>query len=1810
MSRRDRDIPAPVPTSGTGEVAIIGMAGIFPRAPEVRTFWQNIVSKVDAIGEPPEDSLTSRVYDPASTANNRIYCKRGGYVTELPPFRPADFGIMPVAVEGAEPEHFLALQVAHDALVDAGFPDKPFNRAKTEVILGRGTFVNRAYLTVLQHVLVIDQTIDLLRELHPEHTEAELAALKERLHASLPPFNADTAPGLPHSVMAGIIANRLDLQGPCLVLDAACASSLLALEIAMADLQSGRCDVALIGGVQISTGAPIHMLFTQLGALSHLDHLRPFDKSADGTMLGEGLGMMVLKRREDAVRDGHRIYALVKGVGSSSDGKGKGLLAPQVEGEVLSLSRAYAAAGIDPQTIGLIEAHGTALPLGDVTEIQALRQVFGGRRPGPPRVALGTVKSMIGHLIPAAGIAGLIKTALALYHKVLPPTLHLEEPNPELGIEDTPFYFNTDTRPWIQGTGQTPRRAGVNAFGFGGINTHAILEEYPDPAGQQTQYHRRWDTELVVLEGEDREELRRRCAWGREFVARHPGAELVDLAYSLNRRREGQPCRLALVAASPEDLGKKLEHAARKLEETRRTQIKDRSGIYFFEEPRGMEGRLAFLFPGEGSQYPGMLQDLCLHFQDVRACFDLLDRAFADHPRNYLPSQIIFPPTAQSAREAEGRIWQLDGAVDAVITADRALFRLLTALGLTPQGIVGHSSGELMALEAAGAVSLAGDDDLVRFIQAGNRMMEQLMAAQEIPEASLLAVGGVERRVVEEVINQEAEFLALAMDNCPHQVVLCGTETDIAAAARALRDQGAICQRLPFRRAYHTERFRAVLGPLEEFFRQATVVPPAIPLYSCMTAGPFPREPEAIMRYAVEQWARPVRFQETIETMYADGFRIFVEVGPRSNLTGFVTDILKGRPALAVSCDAPHRTTLTQLQHALGLLMAHGVPVNLEILFRHRASRDLEGTNELAKEIQSRGMRISRDLPVLQVKREDFPEFAGGREASAAVHSGVGGLGEGPLLGPGAEGLPSREIPAWDEPGRGRPESPPAGDQGQPGEGQPAEVQAVMQAHWHTMSRFLETQAEVMRAYLRGAREFSPSQADLGREEAIKAEESGTPEVSIPSPVIQPSAPAPAATPTELGQENLTALLLSLISDKTGYPVEMLEPHQNLEADLGIDSIKRLEILGALVQRLGVAPEATERLGGLRTVAEIVACLVDSDIRKADSPTGSDRPPARSAGEGRGAGDPDLPPVLQPGGSIQHLVPGREVTVIRTLDLAVDVWLRDHTLGGRVSQSHPDLLGLAVVPLSMSLEMLAAAASLLTPGQNLVGLKNISVQHWLALPDGRLELTLTARRLSEAPGEIEVVLETAAQSPEPGERTRPAVTGTMVFAPEYPSPPPAGDFYPGEPLAAVPESAEFYPRALFHGPAFRCVRAIRQAGKLGLEAELQTPPGQPLSGTRGEGGLQTDPVLLDGAGQVVGLWAVSALTENFVIFPRGIEEIRLYAPLHRMAGPVRCQVTPRLAGPTQIRSEVRLLSEDGALLATLTGLVHQRAQFSAQFHDFRGSRQVLLSRPWPLPEQCPDGAGQLVCRRVDPLPLEADTADGRIWLEVLAHIILDPGERRDWANLRGPARRRQEWLSARLAGKEAVRCLLRQHHGLDVWPADIEIYQEARGKPRVRGGWLARLTAEPEVSLSHSGGVAVALAATGAAGVRVGIDLEALRRPGKGFTPLAFDPEEERLLMDLGATGEDGWHLRFWCAKEAVAKALGTGLPHGPREVKVVAVPGRDGTLSLKLTGKLAQEFSHRASQPLQAFTAREGDIIVASVCWAGDSERNAAPPG
>jgi acyl transferase domain-containing protein/4'-phosphopantetheinyl transferase EntD len=1761
-------------TQNTRDVAIIGMSCLFPGAPDLRTYWQNIVSKVDAVCDPPEDWEAEMVYDPDSRENDRIYCKRGGYLGDLARFDPLKYGVMPNSVDGGEPDHFLALRVAYDALADAGYLDRPVARERVEVVLGRGTYINRGYTTLIQHGLVVDQTLRILKQLHPEHTEEELREIKRELKASLPPFNAESAPGLVPNIVCGRIANRLDFMGPNYTVDAACASSLIALDRGMQDLLSHRCDMAVVGGVHASTPAPILMIFCQLNALSRKGRIRPFSQDADGTLLGEGVGIVVLKRLEDAERDGDRIYARLKSVGVASDGRALGLLAPRVEGEELALRRAYEAAGVSPRTVELIEAHGTGTLVGDQTEIQALGRVFGPRGGESAWCAVGSVKSMISHLIPAAGIAGVIKSALALYHKVLPPTLHCEQPNPKLGLEETPFYINTEARPWIHGA-PTPRRAGVNAFGFGGINAHAILEEYTGtPEDETLNYHDRWTTEVCILQGESRLDLTRQCEQLKSYLFAHPRAELKDIAYTLNSRLVESSHRLAVVASDPDQLVQKLDYALRRLADPACVRIKEKSGVYYFEEPLGRHGELAFLFPGEGAQYVNMLSDLCLHFPEVRAQFDLIDRAFMAHSRNYLPSQVIFPPPGAAA---DRRLWQMDCGPEAVFSANQALLALLGRLDIRPQAVLGHSTGEYSALYASGTIRVDDEEQIIRHILDLNGIYERLMNENRIPAGGLVTVGAVERERVSSIVEQSGGLLHMAMDNCPHQMVICGDGAALAAAVEQLKGSGAVCVPLPFSRPYHTPLFRTFAEHLHEFFRRVKLAPPSVKMYSCMTAGPYPEDVEEIRRLAAEQWARPVRFRETVEAMYEDGVRLFVEVGPRGNLTAFVDDILRGRPYLAVSANVSRHDGITQLNHLVGLLAAHGVALRPEHLYERRSPRRLSFEEEEERAdsgSESGSVRLAMGLQPLRLTRERSHESPGERvtpsPAPTPAHAQTTQVSTTPVSGNAPLNGSSPEV---------------------------------MRQYLNTMEQFLSVQQRVMQAFMNGgtpasnghgieltaAGVLAPAGGSNGHQPATaRAEEENgrkepSPEVVSAATLSEERSEAFAAEGDAASPEDVGRTLLKLISEKTGYPVEMLDLKQNLEADLGVDSIKRVEIIGAFQQQTGLLPaHEIDRVTSLKTLQQVV------DFVTSLNRNGAATPPAPSAAQ--------LPPFPFVGNPTSF-VPGEELTALRELNLDEDLFLKDHTLGGRVSVNDESLTALPVMPLTMSMEMLAEAAAALVPGRLLIEIKNIRAHRWITLEKGRVTLRLTARRkASAAAEEVEVQINevAAVTAGEEGQGIT-LIEGTAVFGDRYPEPPVSGEFSlrSERPSKWAPE--QLYSEGMFHGESFRGVVSVDRWGEDGTEASLEVLPADRLFLSTPEPRFITDPVLLDAAGQLVGYWTAEHLETGFNVFPFRVEALRLFGPAPRRGQRVKCQARIALTGESLVRSDIDLTGPDGRLYARLAGWEDKRFNLPESFYRLRISpRDTMLSTPWPLSVASSAGSQSLVCCMLEGLSDDFLAAHGKIWQNVLAHLVLGRGERETWAALQAVEKRRNDWLRGRAVAKDAVRLFLKQRYGMRLCPADIEIAKDEHGRPHARGPWAEGLEAVPVVSLAHADGIAVALAGDGARGRGVGIDIEPLGRVQAGFESAAFTHEELELLSSGDGRLREEQALRLWCAKEAVAKALGRGMLDGPRCLAAKQLDARTGVVEVSLSGELARRFPESAATRLTAHTAREGNLVVA----------------
>ncbi len=1049
------------PSTAGEAVAIVGMACLFPGACDLDAYWRNILEKVDATSDPPPEAWDSEAdFDPSFTDHDRTYCKRGGWLGDLATFDPLAYGIPPISV-GGEPDQWLALKLAHDALRDAGALELPAEvRARAAVILGKGTYVNGGNAVAVQRSHVVGQTIELLRRLEPDRSEADLAQLRTALADSLPPLGPETVSGLIPNIIVGRIANRLDLMGPAYTIDAACASSLLAVQHASRELLSGRCDLALAGGSQVWMPVATLNLFCRLGALSHRQQLRAFDKEADGTLLGEGIGIVVLKRLADARADGDRIYAAIRAVGVASDGRGMSVMAPRLDGEEAALRRAYAEAGLAPDTIGLIEAHGTGTPVGDLTEVQALTRVF-GQRTGPlPRCALGSVKSMISHTIPAAGIAGIIKTALALHHRVLPPTLHVSEPNPRLELERTPFYLNTETRPWIHGDAW-PRRAGVNAFGFGGINAHAVLEEIPDGDqgrdGERPSHAPAWDSEVCVLEASSAAALATAAADLAQALERAPGLRLADLAYTLSQAYPDASAthRLAIVSPSTEELRGRLERARTEITKADCRHIRGAGGIYYESEPLGASARLALVFPGEGAQYPDMLAGLCMHFPAARAVFDRIDRLYRDHPREHRLSDWVYPRPAFTRAErdrAEARLMELDLAVESVLTANAAAYAVLSPLLGRVDALFGHSSGEHSAAMVSGALDLDTDERLAAFCLGLNAAYTDAAARHDVPGAVLLAVGaGVAD--AERIAAQAGDGLFLAMDNCPHQTVLVGAAEPVARARELATAEGFMCEQLPYDRAVHTPLFAPFAEDLRAVFAALPVRTPARAVWSCTTAAPYPDDPAAIRELIVEHWTRPVRFRETVEALYESGVRAFVECGPRGNMTSFVQDVLRGRPSCAVAVDVRRRSSTTQLCHLAAALAVHGFDLRLETLFEHRSAHAIDWREGPRARPASAARPLLTGWPPLRPSEAAVRRWRAGAPAPA-------GIVRAPAA-PATNGEAAASLPAGVM-------SPVTASVVAYRDQDEDAVGTALASHLQTMEHFLHTSADVMQAYLAG----------------------------------------------------------------------------------------------------------------------------------------------------------------------------------------------------------------------------------------------------------------------------------------------------------------------------------------------------------------------------------------------------------------------------------------------------------------------------------------------------------------------------------------------------------------------------------------------------------------------------------------------------------------------------------------------------------------------------------------------------------------------
>ncbi|TQJ57079.1 type I polyketide synthase [Streptomyces sp. SLBN-115] len=1127
---REPAVPAPL------DIAVVGMACMFPQAPDLPTFWANVVGGVDAVGEVPADR-----WDPAVHHGESTPSKWGGFLPRIP-FDPLRYGIPPASLGSVEPVQLLSLEAARRALEDAGYGEggREFDRSRTSVVFGAEAGSDLSNAATLRAVL-------------PSYYGNVPAGLDDQL----PQLTEDSFPGMLANVISGRIANRLDLGGANYTVDAACASSLAAVDVACKELVGGTSDVVLCGGADLHNGINDYVLFSSVHALSPTGRSRAFDGSADGIALGEGVACVVLKRLADAERDGDRIYGLIKGLGSSSDGRSLGLTAPRPEGQRSALERAYRNAGVSPAEVGLLEAHGTGTVVGDRTELRILSEVFGEAGAQPGGCAIGSVKSQIGHTKCAAGLAGLIKTLLALHTGVRPPTLHVKDPNAAWDRESSPFAFHAQARPWAAPPEE--RLAGVSAFGFGGTNFHVVLSAYaggvPPVRGADA-----WPAELFVFRGRDAaaagravdELLRAAEAEGRPW-------RLRDLALGAARRSDasGEPARVAVVATDVDDLVGKLRRVSADPAEHDPAHGIHRAGP---DDPQVDPGdsKVAFLFPGQGSQRTGMLADLFVTFPELRPYLEL-GRAHAD---------TLYPPAAFDDAERDRQQAALTDtrvAQPALGVAGLAAHAVLTAAGVRPDMAAGHSYGELVALCAAGALSPETLLDLSA--ERATAILEAAGAAGSAgsagsaggdPGTMAAVAAGADKvaRALEAV--RAPDSVVVANRNSPEQTVISGPSDAVTDTVRLLREAGVGAKRIPVACAFHSPLVAGAAGRFAEALAARPVHAPEFPVWSNRTAAPYTPDADGVRTELAAQIGAPVAFAEQIEAMYAAGARIFVEAGPGSVLTRLVGQILGDRPHRTVACEPRPGGGLHGWLDALARLAVAGLPVRAGWLLRGRDAID--------------------------AVRTPVPKRAGWTVDGQLVRTAAGALLPGALA-------PARRVV---EPL----ERTVATVTTNPPHGGPSDRDALVSEFLRTSREMIAAQRDVLLTYF-GATAGAPPAAPVA---AVPQVIQAVPQLPTAQPAVA-AATEPtgdSAPPRATGPVDVRQVVLEIISERTGYPVDMIEPDLDLEADLSIDSIKRAEIAGELARRLGAGAGADlasmdddelEELAKARTAAAVTDWL-------------------------------------------------------------------------------------------------------------------------------------------------------------------------------------------------------------------------------------------------------------------------------------------------------------------------------------------------------------------------------------------------------------------------------------------------------------------------------------------------------------------------------------------------------------------------------------------------------------------------------------------
>ncbi len=930
-------------------IAVVGIGAIMPGALSKDEFWKNITEGKNSIIEVPQDRWDYRLfYSEDRSAPDKTYTKIGGFITGFK-FNSLKYRIPPSVAKQMDSIQHLALETASMALEDAGYDKKDFDRSRTAVIIANamGGIKNEYSNTRIYKAFYYDMLrhSEHFAALPPAEQEAIIEDVEASVNAKFLPITEDSMPGELPNVISGRVANVFNLNGTSFSIDAACASSIAALDQAVNGLRVGNYDMALCGGVDQMMSPAAYIKFCKIGALS-ADGSFAFDARANGFVMAEGAGMVILKRLSDAERDGDKIYGVIRAIGASSDGKGKGITAPNPKGQKLAIENTFKQLDYTPGEVGLMEAHGTATKVGDATELAALDEVFKPYAPAGS-IGLGSIKSQIGHAKAAAGIASVIKVMLALHHKVLPPSINFETPNPIVDWASTPFKVITQARPWET---DKIRRANVSSFGFGGTNFHLAAEEYhpalsakkaaPSAISENQENKTMAQTQnaagkyellvpmeklqgdMLVFSGESKQDLFNELNQAVQSIQGDP-LYLIKAAYK-NHTASYKQYAVSINAESPAKLKEKIEFFIKTASSSdvwsEPSLYLKMKGIYPFYN-HSEKPKVCFMFPGQGSQYVDMMKDLASKYKVVRDTFAEADVILKEIAGMTL-TDVIWSKEGESKEEYKKReegIKQTQITQPAILTANVAMMRLLYQFGIKPDVTMGHSLGEYGAAVAAGVLSFP---DAIRAVTTRGTAMANI----KVPDCGKMAAIAASVDKIEPELKKISGYVAVANKNCPTQTVIAGESKSVDDAVALFTSMGIQSVLVPVSHAFHSAIVRPASAVYREFLNGLTINAPKLPITSNVSADFYPSDPSKIRDMMVEQIMSSVEWIKQVELAYARGVRLFIEVGPKRVLSAFVTSTLSDKKDIRVlASNHPKRGGITEFNDLMANLVAAGI---------------------------------------------------------------------------------------------------------------------------------------------------------------------------------------------------------------------------------------------------------------------------------------------------------------------------------------------------------------------------------------------------------------------------------------------------------------------------------------------------------------------------------------------------------------------------------------------------------------------------------------------------------------------------------------------------------------------------------------------------------------------------------------------------------------------------------------------------------------------------------------------------------------------